>query len=81
MNPIEIEDDIRKLEATGLKFHGNPEPVKTEHSKSCPNCGAAMRRMSTLWSKCPKCGMRIYGGKISDVAAMHNAEASRGPKE
>ncbi len=41
----------------------------------CPQCKSELRQMSTLWSKCPKCGIRMYHGKINDVAAMPNEKS------
>ncbi len=34
MNPIDIEDDIRALELTGVKFHGNPASAQGSGSVS-----------------------------------------------
>ena len=49
--------------------------ILIERGDMCPSCGFATRKMSARWAKCKKCGMRIYRGKISDVAAQPNEKS------
>jgi ribosomal protein L37AE/L43A len=60
----QLLDDVRKLWTPGKQA-----------MQTCPDCKTELRHMSKIWSKCPKCGIRIYHGKINDVAAMPNVES------
>jgi hypothetical protein len=86
MNPIEIEGDIRKLEATGLKFHGNPEiPAAPREYKSVTILAAEnpnlLSYLSQLEGKIAKLKSAMKAAKRLAAANYTNWNNAGGGKE
>lgn len=60
-----------------------PKTRKVRYACTEPSCGHRFTRTTRLgiYSKCPKCGRRVYGPKVhEELAAQHAAGAVNGKK-